>query len=73
MVKPEEGASLARALGAASVVVMSGRTDGFAIASAVGADGYVRKPLEANDLLRTLCGSNFQRSFPVAASSANTI
>lgn len=39
---------------AASVVVMSGRTDGSAIASAVGADGYVRKPLEASDLLRAL-------------------
>ena len=39
---------------AASVVVMSGRTDGPAIASAVGADGYLRKPLEANDLLKTL-------------------
>ena len=39
---------------AASVVVMSGRTDGRAIASAMGADGYVGKPLEASDLLRTL-------------------
>lgn len=39
---------------AASVVVMSGRPDGSAIASAVGADAYVRKPLEASDLLRTL-------------------
>ncbi|HYK98555.1 MAG TPA: response regulator [Candidatus Acidoferrales bacterium] len=39
---------------AASVVVMSGRTDGPAIASAIGADGYVGKPLEASDLLRTL-------------------
>ena len=39
---------------AASVVVMSGRTDGSAIASAVGADGYLRKPLETSDLLRTL-------------------
>ena len=39
---------------AASVIVMSGRPDGSAIANAVGADAYVCKPLEANDLLKTL-------------------
>jgi CheY-like chemotaxis protein len=39
---------------AATVVVMSGRTDGSAIASAVGADAYVRKPLETTDLLKAL-------------------
>jgi len=39
---------------AASVVVMSGRTDGSSIANAIGAEGYIRKPLEVPDLLRTL-------------------
>jgi two-component system response regulator MtrA len=39
---------------AASVVVMSGRHDGLAIAQSVGADGYVRKPLEIGELVRAI-------------------
>ena len=39
---------------AASVVVMSGRSDGRAIAQSIGADGYVAKPVEMDVLLRTI-------------------
>lgn len=39
---------------AASVIVMSGRSDGRAIARSVGADGFVAKPVELEDLLRTI-------------------
>ena len=39
---------------AASIIVMSGRSDGRAIAQSVGAEGYVAKPVEVDDLLRAL-------------------
>ncbi len=39
---------------AASVIVISGRSDGRAIANTPGAEGYVPKPLEMDQLLRTL-------------------
>lgn len=39
---------------AATVILMSGRSDGRAIAQAVGAEGFVAKPLEMDVLLRTI-------------------
>jgi len=39
---------------AASIIVMSGRSDGRAIAQSVGAEGYVAKPVEVDELLRAL-------------------
>jgi DNA-binding response OmpR family regulator len=39
---------------AASVIVMSGRPDGRAIAKTVGADAFVPKPIEFDSLLRTI-------------------
>jgi len=39
---------------AASVIVMSGRTDARAIAEGVGAEGYVAKPFESADLLKAI-------------------
>jgi two-component system response regulator MtrA len=39
---------------AASVIVMSGRTDGRSIAQSIGADGYVAKPFESAQLLSAI-------------------
>jgi CheY-like chemotaxis protein len=39
---------------AASIIVMSGRSDGRAIADSVSAEGYIRKPVEVDRLLRTI-------------------
>jgi DNA-binding NarL/FixJ family response regulator len=39
---------------AASVIVMSGHVDGRAIAKSVGADAYLPKPIEFEDLLRAI-------------------
>lgn len=39
---------------AASVIVMSGRPDGRAIAQAIGAEGYVPKPVELAQLVRAI-------------------
>ncbi len=39
---------------AASVIVMSGRTDGRVIAQSVGADAYLPKPFETRELLSTI-------------------
>lgn len=39
---------------AAAIIVVSGRSDGRAIANAIGAEGYLAKPLELDHLLRTV-------------------
>ena len=39
---------------AASVIVMSGRHDGRAIAQSIAADAFVPKPVEVDELLRAL-------------------
>lgn len=39
---------------AAAVIVVSGRSDGRRVADAIGAEGYLAKPLEMDQLLRTV-------------------
>ena len=43
-----------RVVPAAAVIVMSGRTDGGAIAQSIHADGFIAKPVDTEQLLRAL-------------------